>query len=329
MLASSVTNKPQVPPPPLPSNYPLTSPRAGGVRLATRTWAPSANSKPKAIAVIVHGGGWHSGYYGFLAEHLTKEQIFVAAYDQPGCGYSESDPNAPKGCIHVYSFDELVDEVYEAVDWAKKEAAVACNTTYKNDIPVFLIGESFGGVQVLSAAFEFNDRMRSTIGGVVVLGGSIRVAKKILPHWAVVCVLTRIAPYYAKAKMPAAVLASTFDEAFGDEEWAKVAHSDSKVCVSPKYTLGAAASSLSSGETVLERAADFPVPLLAIHGMRDCRTQCEAMIEFVDRVGRNAEIMLVDTDGHQLLQDKPQVTTMVVEKVASWLKDTIARIELV
>ena len=51
------------------------------------------------------------------------------------------------------------------------------------------------------------------------------------------------------------------------------------------------------------------------------------MKELVDRVGQNSEIMLVDTDGHQLLQDKPRVTTMVVEKVASWLKDTIARIE--
>jgi hypothetical protein len=41
------------------------------------------------------------------------------------------------------------------------------------------------------------------------------------------------------------------------------------------------------------------------------------MKEFVDRVGQNAEIMLLYTYGHQLLQDKPRVTTMVVEKVAS------------
>jgi alpha-beta hydrolase superfamily lysophospholipase len=212
--------------------------------------------------------------------------------------------------------DEIVDEVYEAVDWAKKEAE-------NKELPLFLVGESFGAVQVLSAAFDCLER-NVHLTGVVILGGLIRPAKEVLPPTPVIKILIWLSKYYSKFKMPAANYSETFDEAFGDKEWAKVARSDPMVNVSPQFTLGATASILSGGETLLGRASAFPVPLLAIHGSRDCRTQCEAVQEFVDQVGTKAEIMLIDTNGHQLLQDKPDVTDLVIDKVATWMREKLA-----
>lgn len=277
---------------------------------------------------MVHGAGWHSGYFGELAAVLTQHGIFVAAYDQPSSGYSERDKEAPANCTHIYNMDEIVDEVYEAVDWARKEAtaagaaAAATPGNYKKQLPLFLIGESFGAVQVLSAAFEFRER-QVNLAGVVILGGLIRPAKEVLPPPFVIQVLTWLSRYYAKFKMPAADYSATFDDAFGNKEWARVARQDPAVHVSPQFTLGAAASILSSGVTLLEKASAFPVPLLAIHGREDCRTQCEAVQEFVDGVSKgqssDAEIVLIETDGHQLLQDKPEITNQVMEKVASWI----------
>jgi alpha-beta hydrolase superfamily lysophospholipase len=97
------------------------------------------------MCLLVHGGGWHSGYFEELAVSLTKQDIFVAAYDQPGDGYSEPEPDAPSPTVkHVRSFDWFVEDVFEAIEWMKKEAGVQ----ETDDVPVFLFGESFGGLVV-------------------------------------------------------------------------------------------------------------------------------------------------------------------------------------
>jgi len=331
-MQSSSSSSPSIPPPPVATQYPLTSPRGGGTKLATRTWAPTNDHDQtrtpsiQALALLVHGAGWHSGYYAGLADCLCRNGVFVAAYDQPSAGYSARDRDAPAHYTHIYGMDEIVEEVYEAVDWAQKEAAAAADgSSTRKPLPVFFIGESFGAIQVLTAAYEFRER-NVNLAGVVILGGLIRPAKKALPPPFLVSILIWLSRYYAKFKMPAVDYAATFDDAFGNKEWARVARQDPAVQVSPKFTLSAAASILSGGEALLERASAFPVPLLAIHGRRDCRTQWEAVQEFVDGVSKglsssNAEIMLMDTDGHQLLQDKPEITNQVVEKVASWINE--------
>ena len=135
-----------IPNPPSPVRFPLTSPR--GAKLATRVWRNQGifdliSPKPKALLLIVHGSGWHSGYFEGLADHLGRAEIFCASYDQPGMGYSEAEQSSPRpDVIHISDFDWLVQDVFAAVDWMILEAG------NPKDVPVFLLGESFGGIQV-------------------------------------------------------------------------------------------------------------------------------------------------------------------------------------
>jgi hypothetical protein len=79
-----------------------------------------------------------------VAKSLAKQNIFVAAYDQPGDGYSEPEPDAPSPAVkHVRSFDWFVEDVFEAIEWMKEEAGVE-----GDHVPVYLFGESFGGLVV-------------------------------------------------------------------------------------------------------------------------------------------------------------------------------------
>jgi alpha-beta hydrolase superfamily lysophospholipase len=152
---------------PPPTKYKLQSPR--GPILATRIWFPTAtitkpsssqlSSKPQtkpptALVLLVHGGGWHSGYFEELAKCLTtttsnSSNVIVGSYDQVGCGYSDKEPGTPPGhgVGHINSFDDLIEDMFEAVTWLKTEAAdpTGVDTTAT---PLFLIGESFGGLQV-------------------------------------------------------------------------------------------------------------------------------------------------------------------------------------
>jgi alpha-beta hydrolase superfamily lysophospholipase len=126
-----------IPAPLVPTKFSLKSPR--GASLTTWVWPVK---EPQALCLIVHGGGWHSGYFDDLASVLNTADIFCASYDQVNCGYSDPEPDSPGlGVMHVRNFDCLVEDVCAGVDWVQKEAG---NT----EAPVFLFGESFGGLQV-------------------------------------------------------------------------------------------------------------------------------------------------------------------------------------
>ena len=128
--------------PPTPTNFGLTSPR--GAKLATRFWPvpESSSATTKALCLIVHGSGSHSGYFEGLANVLTAAGIACGSYDQVSCGYSDPEPGTPRpGVTHIQNFECFIEDLFEAVKWLKKESG-------EENLPLFLIGESFGGLQV-------------------------------------------------------------------------------------------------------------------------------------------------------------------------------------
>lgn len=307
--------KPAVPQPPAPAANPLYSPR--GAKLATRIWKNTKNGEsPRAVCLIVPGGGWHSGYFETLALFLNQKGFACSSYDPVGMGYSEAEPGAPEGYIHIEKFDDLVEDIFAAVVWTRKQ--LQCST----DVPTFLIGESFGGLQVLAAglAEDMTKENSINLAGIITLGAALEINPAMLPPKPVIKVLALLSRYYPKLKMPATDLSSTFDEAFGNKEWARVARLDPGVQVSPKPTIAGAIATVATGEKIARSAETFGVPLLAIHAIDDCRTVCEAMQNFVEQSGALTEGFWVEnTTGHQLLQDQEEVTSRVMEKMASWL----------
>lgn len=307
--------KPAVPRPPEPAADPLYSPR--GAKLATRIWRNNASGgSPRAVCLMVPGGGWHSGYFEPLALFLNQKGFACSSYDPVCMGYSEAEPGAPEGCIHIKKFDDLVEDIFAAVVWTQKQ--LQCSA----DVPIFLIGESFGGLQVLAAGLA-EDMAKANginLAGIVTTGAALEIDPAMLPPKPIIKILALLSRYYPRLKMPATDFSATFDDAFGDKEWAKVARLDPGVQVSPRPTMAGATAILATGEKIARSAEAFGVPLLAIHASKDCRTVCEAMQKFVDRSGPLTEgFWIEDTTGHQLLQDREEVTSRVMEKMASWL----------
>lgn len=85
-------------------------------------------------------------------------------------------------------------------------------------------------------------------------------------------------------------------------------------------SLGAVAATLGTGSKVMARAKELLVPMLAIHGRNDCRADCTNMQEFVDKVGnKQVTLKVMETNGHQLVQDKPETTMEVVQSLTNWI----------
>ncbi|MEO0770152.1 MAG: alpha/beta fold hydrolase [Cyanobacteria bacterium J06649_4] len=190
--------QPAVPPPPEPAADPLYSPR--GAKLATRVWTNNIKDEsPRAICLMVPGGGWHSGYFEPLALFLNQKGFACSSYDPVGMGYSEAEPGTPEGCIHINQFDDFVEDIFAAAVWTKRQ--LQCSA----DVPIFLIGESFGGLQVLAAGLA-EDRAKAAginLAGIITTGAALEIDPATLPPRPVIKILAFLSRYFPRAKMPA------------------------------------------------------------------------------------------------------------------------------
>eukprot|EP00958_Prasinococcus_capsulatus_P012512 scaffold1248_cov393-Prasinococcus_capsulatus_cf.AAC.34 len=160
--------------PPELSGLPLVS--TTGDRLAVRRW-PSVQKTTKGILVIHHGGGWHSGYFERLALAVGKEGISCVAFDMQGCGYSriyqqDAGEGEDGATFHFDSIDCLVEDMASAVQWAQYQ-----EDPVKIDLPVFLMGESFGAIPATLLALK-GAASENPYAGLIVSGASSSLSEK-------------------------------------------------------------------------------------------------------------------------------------------------------
>jgi len=122
---------------------------AGGRSLFRRAWLPR---EPRAVLVVVHGFGEHSGRYEELARFFAHRGFAVHAYDHVGHGQS----SGRRG--HVDGFDWYHDDLERFLAFARAEHP---------GLPLVLLGHSMGGLVVASLA-----GMRSPDADLLVTSGA-------------------------------------------------------------------------------------------------------------------------------------------------------------
>jgi alpha-beta hydrolase superfamily lysophospholipase len=127
----------------------------GGRSIYWQSWAPEAG--PRALLLVSHGLGEHSGRYQSLASYFVGHNFAVAALDHNGHGYSEGIPG------FVASFADYVSDLGQF-----HEAVVPRFP----GVPVFLVGHSMGGLVGGTYLLRSQDRFQ----GVILSGLAIRTA---------------------------------------------------------------------------------------------------------------------------------------------------------
>jgi alpha-beta hydrolase superfamily lysophospholipase len=118
-----------------------------GLKLYAQSW--STEKKPKALVVIVHGLGEHSGRYAHVARIFNENSMQVFSFDQRGHGKSEG----PRG--HTPSGEQLMYDIVKAIQVAKE--------TFEPDLPVFLYGHSLGALEVLYFGTTIQEDLKGII----------------------------------------------------------------------------------------------------------------------------------------------------------------------
>jgi len=105
--------------------------------LFSRAWVP--HEVDRAL-VVVHGFGEHCGRYEETASWFARRGSAVHAYDQQGHGMTAGRRG------HIDSFESVLDDLEAFIDQVRNQ--------YPDDLPLVLVGHSWGGLVVTSFACE-------------------------------------------------------------------------------------------------------------------------------------------------------------------------------
>ncbi len=94
-----------------------------------------SDTTAKAILIIVHGFGEHSGRYMNVVDYMLPLGFTVYSFDHRGHGRSEGDRG------HVQNWDEFREDLANFLKLVRDQ---------EQDRPVFLLGHSMGGLVVLN-----------------------------------------------------------------------------------------------------------------------------------------------------------------------------------
>jgi alpha-beta hydrolase superfamily lysophospholipase len=259
---------------------------SGGIRLFCRRAAPPA--QPRGMVICLHGLGDHSGLYPMVAAALVPRGLEVVAPDLRGHGRSSGQ----RGYIAAWA--ELRDDLEHLVSRERRGGR-----------PVFLLGNSLGGLVVLEYALHHLDG----IAGVIAVAPPLGPLAVPAPLLALGRLLSRVWPRFSLetgmdlsglARDPAVVQHVLADPLFHRRGTARLS-----------TEVSAAIARVQAG------AARFPVPVLILHGGADRMVPPDGSRRFAAAAGPRASLIEYPGGYHALLADVggPEV----LADLAAWL----------
>ncbi|OZM84075.1 alpha/beta hydrolase [Pseudonocardia sp. MH-G8] len=215
-------------------------PGTGGVELFWQGWLPQTD--PRAVVLLCHGLGEHSGRYGHVVDALVPGGWAVYGLDHRGHGRSGGRR------VHLRRY----------ADWlADFDGFRRVVTARHPGLPVFLLGHSMGGQIALAYALDHE----GDLAGLVLSAPAL--ANNTVPKAAVgvLRAVGKIVPTLRPAGIDASKI-SKDPRVYADYEADPLVHHG-------RPTLGLSTAIVGQFEVLPERARDLRLPVLVQHGTDD------------------------------------------------------------
>ena len=252
------------------------------------------SKQPKAVVLLVHGMGEHSGRYaGFVVEKLIEQNISVITFDHFGHGKTEGKRG------HNPSFKAVLDSVSKMLEKSKEVFG---------DIPTYLYGHSMGGNVVLNYAL----RRTSVIKGVIATSPFLKLAfEPPRIKLSVGKLLQKIAP--------SITMGNELDPTHVSRDKNEVQKYIDDPLVHSKISPNFSITFIETGKWVIENASDLKYPTFLLHGTDDKIIDHKASVEFANKTEK-ASIKLYEGGYHELHNDlcKEEMITDIV----SWINNS-------
>ena len=228
---------------------------ANGLELYYQCWHPQALAR--AVLVIVHGHGGHSGIFTRMVEYLIERNYIVYSFDLRGSGRSPGQRG------YINSWAEFRADLKAFLNLVKIE---------EPDLPLFLIGQSMGG----TIALDYVLREPNQLQGLILMSPALGLVG--VPPWklSIGKILSRILPHFA--------LDTGIDLSTGSRDPRMVAAFAQDPLRHSQGTARLATELLKTIDWINAHATELQVPLLILHGGADRVTLPESSRIFFERL---------------------------------------------
>jgi alpha-beta hydrolase superfamily lysophospholipase len=262
---------------------------AEGTRFYSKAWEP--DPAPKAAVALVHGLGEHAGRYAHVGEAFSQAGYALVALDLRGHGRSGGPRgHVPSAEVYLRDIDLLLEHVRERY----------------RDLPVFLYGHSLGAILVL----YYGLRRKPSLAGVIASGPALHSDLENQPVKVMLAkILGGLAP---AATVPSGLDASKLSH---DPEIERLYRSDP--LVHDRTSLGFGKAMLAVNRWTLQHAAEFPLPLLLVHGAEDAIAFPSSSREFAAAAGDRATLLIWEGMYHETHNEPGKAE--VLKAILQWM----------
>lgn len=244
-----------------------------------RKWMPEGEIK--ALLMLVHGLGEHSGRYDHMANYLNSRDIGVIAIDLHGHGLTADKNGKKRGLCH--NMNLMHGDVDALIETGRLTAP---------DVPQFLMGHSMGGGIVLSYMINHKEPiLAGVIAQAPLIDSPDRPSNTLIK---IMKLITKISPNFRlKSKLDGNKISTLKDEQ------TKYEIDPLNHCfIGGKLALGM----FEAGDKISFSAEIFPsIPLLVTHGTKDLLTDFSASQAFAKDAG--AKFIAYENSGHEIHND--------------------------
>lgn len=266
----------------------------GDVSLFYQCWRPE--KKPKAVLVIVHGFGEHSGRYMNVVDYFVPRQYAVYGFDCRGHGRSPGQPG------HIMSFEEFTGDVAAFVQRVSGQEPKA---------PIFLWGHSVGGLIGLDYILHYPEGLR----GAIISGPVLNPAGLVSP---IMATLTRIVSrLWPTLSIDVGLDATALSR---NQAVGKAYREDPLVQGRASTRMGTETE--LAADRVKAHAADVKIPLLMIHGEADALSPASDSRSFFQQVTFADKVLKIYPGGYHEPHNDIQYEQVMAD-VEEWVKEHI------
>ncbi|KAL8821780.1 MAG: hypothetical protein Q9223_000253 [Gallowayella weberi] len=274
-----------------------------GAKLYTKTWKPLI--PPLAKIIFVHGFSDHCNAYNDLFSLLALSKIQVHAFDQRGWGRSVKS-------VHEKGLTGPTSQVLSDITSVVK-------SQLPTSIPLFLMGHSMGGAEVLHWAANGPPGLRSQIMGYVCESPLIAIHEDTQPSKVTVVVgrlAAKLVPRRQMIRKIESRLLSRDESVCKDFENDELCHDTG--------TLEGLAGMLQRAEALDSGHLSFNdldgCKLWVGHGTKDRVTSFEATARFMDRLEiKDKTFRIYDGHYHKLHAEPGEDKVAFARDVADWI----------
>lgn len=267
----------------------------GGIEIFFQKWI-AVNAK--AVIILVHGLGEHSGRYENLLKSLEDKKISLFAIDHRGHGKSDGKRG------HIDSFMDYVYDLKLFLEFIKEE---------NKGLPVIVFGHSLGGVIAAKYAMTYPDDLSM----LVISSPGFAPAFKV-PAWK-----TGIASFFS-SRISSLTFPNGLSAADLSHNADTVTAYENDPLVHNKVTARFIVEFIRAGQECLNNAGSIKKPLLVFHGKEDHIADYKASEQFYnDTSSNNKKLFIFEGLYHETMNETDEERTKVLNDVTGWILKNI------